>query len=97
MSHKHHKRRQVCNSWYHQLWFRVLLVVVGVDMIILGGTLAVDIDIISFTLSIPMWLRIVGGVAYILVALFIIHYALSYQQMKRDLHFVCQHCGHANN
>lgn len=91
------KRRRVCNSWYHQTWFRILLVVVGVDMMILGATFAVGIDIVSFVNSFDTWLRVVFGIAYISVALFIIHYALSYQQMKRDAHFVCHHCGHVND
>ncbi|MGB0925513.1 MAG: hypothetical protein ACPGTS_02290 [Minisyncoccia bacterium] len=88
------KRRKICDSWYHQWWFRVILVIVGIDMIVLGFGFVIGIDIMSLTPHIPVALRIVFGAMYILVALFVVHYALAYEKIKKESHFVCQHCAH---
>ena len=89
------QQRKICDSWYHQRWFRILLVVVAVDMIFLGVSFAIGLDLISFIQGIGTIWRIIGGTAYILVALFVIHYALSYKQLQKETYFVCQHCAHA--
>ena len=94
---KHQQQRKICDSWYHQKWFRVLLVIVGVDMIVLGATFAVGVDVMSIIADIPLVFRIIAGLAYILVALFIIHQALSYNSMHRHTAFVCQHCAHVKS
>ena len=86
------KHRKICDSWYHQKWFRILLVIVGVDMIILGGTFALGIDLVSLLDSIHVVWRVIGGVAYILVAIFIIHYALMYSRIREKSYLLCQHC-----
>ena len=91
------KRRKICDSWYHQRWFRILLVIVGVDMIILGGTFALGIDVMSLVEGIHVIWRVIGGLAYILVAIFIIHQALSYNKMRQNISLVCQHCAHTES
>ncbi|MFT7328098.1 MAG: hypothetical protein ACI870_000276 [Crocinitomicaceae bacterium] len=91
---KHTQRRKICDSWYHQRWFRILLVIVAVDMIMLGGTVMFGLDFLSLLDKIPIFINIIGGLAYILVAVFIIHQALSYSSLHKNTHFVCQHCAH---
>lgn len=91
------KRRKICDSWYHQTWFRIILVIVGIDMIVLGFSFAIGIDIMSLAPNIIPVLRVVFGIMYILVALFIVHYALGYEHIKKRTHFVCHHCGHPDN
>lgn len=88
------KRRQVCNSWYHQKWFRVILVLVGIDMFVLGFAFAANIDIFKIIPEINIVFHIIGGFMYMVVASFIIHYAFDYRQLKKKSHFVCNHCGH---
>ncbi|MFT6829625.1 MAG: hypothetical protein ACJAV6_000458 [Candidatus Paceibacteria bacterium] len=87
------KQRKICDSWYHQRWFRILLVIVGVDMIVLGVTFALGLDIISLIEG-HIILRVLGGLAYVVVALFIIHYAMSYSRIRRNEFLLCQHCAH---
>lgn len=91
---KHTQRRKICDSWYHQSWFRVLLVLVAVDMIVLGVVFAAGLDILNLLGNIHVVLRLIGGAAYVLVAVFIIHYAMSYKKMKKDSFLICQHCSH---
>ena len=91
---KHSQRRKICDSWYHQGWFRILLIIVAVDMIVLGVTFAVGLDIMSLLGDIHIVFRVIGGLAYVLVALFIIHYAMSYTKMKKETYLLCQHCAH---
>ena len=92
-----HKRRKICNSWYHQGWFRAILVIVGIDMIVLGFSFAIGLDIMSLAPNVGVVLRVVFGIMYIMVALFIVHYALMYKKIKEESHFVCHHCGHNND
>lgn len=91
---KHTQRRKICDSWYHQSWFRILLIIVAVDMIVLGAAFTLGLDIMSLLGEIHIGLRALGGAAYVLVALFIIHYAMSYSNMKKETFLVCQHCAH---
>ena len=93
---KHKKQRKICDSWYHQRWFRILLVIVGVDMIILGGSFAVGVDLMSMVEGIHVFWRIIGGLAYIAVAIFIIHYALLYDTIRQKSYLLCQHCAHVS-
>lgn len=93
---KHTQQRKICNSWYHQSWFRVILVIVAIDMIVLGVTFALGLDIMNLLGDINIILRSIGGLAYVLVALFVIHYAMSYTTMKKETYLVCQHCAHEN-
>ncbi|MFT6361538.1 MAG: hypothetical protein ACJA2Z_000531 [Candidatus Paceibacteria bacterium] len=93
MMHSMKKQRKICDSWYHQRWFRILLVIVGVDMIVLGVTFALGLDIISLIEG-HIILRVLGGLAYVVVALFIIHYAMSYSRIRRNEFLLCQHCAH---
>lgn len=93
---KHTQRRKICNSWYHQSWFRILLVIVAVDMIVLGVTFAIGLNVMSFLGEINIILRTIGGAAYVLVALFVIHYSMSYTSIKKEAYLVCQHCAHEN-
>ncbi len=94
MNTHNHSHRRLCRSWYHQGWFRVLLVIVGIDMIILGFAFAVGLNIFELVPNFALVLRLVFGVAYMLVAIFIIHYALSYKKMKQEVCFVCHDCAH---
>lgn len=91
---KHIQGRKICDSWYHQRWFRILLIIVGVDMIILGGALVLGLDIVSLIEDIHAFWRILGGLAYILVAVFIIHYSLLYNSVQQKTYMLCQHCAH---
>ena len=91
---QHTQQRKICDSWYHQRWFRILLIIVGVDMIILGGTFVMGIDLVSIVTGIHVVWRILGGLAYVLVALFIIHYALLYSTIREKSYLLCQHCAH---
>ncbi|MCA9352888.1 hypothetical protein KC901_01770 [Patescibacteria group bacterium] len=85
-------QRKICDSWYHQRWFRILLVIVGLDMMVLGVSFMLDFDVVRLIHAHTV-LRVIGGLAYILVAIFIIHQALSYPRMKREVSLLCQHCG----
>ncbi|MCA9352245.1 hypothetical protein KC866_02550 [Patescibacteria group bacterium] len=86
----HH--RKICTSWYHQRWFRILLVIVGLDMMVLGITLALGLNIVRLIEGYPI-LRILAGLAYVVVAIFIVTYALSYRRMQKEQFLLCQHCG----
>lgn len=94
MKKTHEQKRRICNSLYHNPLFRAVLVIVGIDMIVLGFSFAIGIDIMSFAPQVAIPLRIIFGLMYILVALFVIHYALAYRKFKKDSHFVCHHCAH---
>ena len=91
---KHAQHRKICDSWYHQKWFRTLLVIVGLDMVVVGVAFALGLDILSFIQNFPTILRIIGGLAYVVVAGFIIYYALSYNRFHKESYLVCQHCAH---
>lgn len=91
------KRPKICDSWYHQKWFRFILVLVGIDMIILGFSFIISFDIMTVISQMSIIFHIIFGFMYILVALFIIHFALDYEKLKKESHFVCYHCGYINN
>jgi DMSO/TMAO reductase YedYZ heme-binding membrane subunit len=91
---EHTQQRKICDSWYHQKWFRILLIIVAVDMIFLGVSFAIGLDIIGLIQGMGTVWRVIGGLAYISVALFIIHYAMSYGRLQKETYFVCQHCAH---
>lgn len=91
------KRRKICDSWYHQKWFRFILVIVGIDIFILGFTIAAGVDIFTFLSEMHLVLKIVIGFLYILVASFIIHYAIDYEDIRNKAHFTCHYCGNVNN
>ena len=86
------KRRKVCNSWYHQKWFRVILVLVGIDMFFLGFAFAANIDLFALIPKINIILHFIFGFMYMLVASFIIHYALDYKRFKKKSNFICHYC-----
>jgi len=90
------QRRKICDSWYHQRWFRIVLVIVALDMIMLGGAFILGIDVMSIIQDLHIVWRILWGSLYMLVALFIIHYAMSYRSMKKETYLVCQHCAHVS-
>ncbi len=85
-----------CSKLYHQAWFRVLLVIVGMDMFIFGFLFAADIDVFAMIPQMHIVLHLVFGFMYMLVAAFIIHYALDYHKIKKQTRFVCHHCGEVN-
>jgi len=93
MIHETKKVRKICDSWYHQRWFRVLLIIVAIDMIVLGITFALGLDVISLIEGYAV-LRVIGGLAYVIVALFIIHYSMSYSRIRKEEFLLCQHCAH---
>lgn len=86
------KHRKICDSWYHQRWFRVLLVIVGLDMVVVGIALAFGLDILSFIQEFHVGLRVFMGLAFVVIAGLIIYFALSYNKVKKEVHLVCQHC-----
>jgi hypothetical protein len=84
---------KICNSWYHHRWFRFVLLLVGINMLILGISFALGIDPIVLFASIKnAFARILIGAAYILVAAFVIRESISYESMREETHLVCQHC-----
>ena len=89
--------KKVCNSWYHQRWFRILLIIVGVDMIVFGVLFGLGINVWQFVLYAPSVVRLLGGLMYVLVALYLIHHAMSYQTMKEKMNLVCHHCACGDN
>ena len=91
------KKRKVCNSWYHQKWFRFILVLVGIDMFIFGFAFAARIDIFTLIPKLNIIFHFIFGFLYMLVASFIIHYAFDYKKFKKNSHFVCHYCGHLND
>ena len=95
MKENNTQHKKLCDSWYHQKWFRIVLVIVGLDMVVLGAAIALNLDILSFIQNINSVVRIIGGFAYVLVAMFVIHYALSYEKLKKETYLVCRHCVHA--
>ncbi len=92
MSRKFKKEKR-CGSWYHQSWFRVLLILVSLDMIFFGAAISLNIDVFGFINKFHSTLRVLGGLAYILIALMIIHFAVSYKRIKKESYLLCQNCG----
>lgn len=88
------QQRRICDSWYHQRWFRILLVIVGIDMILLGATFIMGTRLISLIGGINPIIRMIGGIGYVLISLYIIHHAMSYRSTKKETYLVCQHCAH---
>ncbi len=91
------KRRKICDSWYHQRWFRAILVIVGIDIFIFGFLLASGLDILSFLTEMGLIVKIIVGFLYILVASFVIHYAIDYENVRNRAHFTCHYCGYLND
>ncbi len=84
---------RVCDSWYHHRWFRVILIIVALDMIVLGISFALGYDAVLFFAGItgPV-IRAIIGIMYVLVAVFILKETMSYQKNKSEQDLVCQHC-----
>lgn len=87
------ERKKRCTSWYHHGWFRVVLLLVGIDMFIIGIVFALGANPLIFFVGItgPI-LRAILGALYVLVSIYIIKYSLSYQKMVTVRHLVCEHC-----
>jgi len=79
------EQHTIHHSWYHERWFRVLLVIVGFNMVILGFTIILNPDLLSFVQKVHSAIRIIAGLAYILVASFVIYYALSYEKLLKEI------------
>ncbi len=94
MNKKRHlyKKRRVCNSLYHKWWFRLMLIVAGMDLFVLGFGFALGLDMVSFMPHTNVYFNLVVGLFYMLVASFIIHYAYDYHHFKKQHVFVCQYC-----
>ncbi len=86
------KRKKVCDSLYHNKLFRFMLVLVGIDMITLGFSFALGFDFLSLSSHLSIPFRVIFGMMYVLVALFIVHYALAYRDFLKKSHLVCHHC-----
>ena len=85
--------RRICNSWYHHKWFRIILLLVGVDMLILGFSFALGYNALVFFVGITgVTVRAIIGIAYILVAGYIIKHAVSYRRSTKKAYLLCQHC-----
>ena len=63
-------------------------------MAALGFCYAIGFDLISLLPKLGLVLRAIFGLMYVLVAFFIIHYAIAYEKIKKEYSFVCHHCGH---
>lgn len=97
MEHTHthtHKHKRICNSWYHQTWFRILLLLVALDMLLLGVALVVNFDIVRLLSQTPVLAKIVIGVLYIMISLWMIVTVVSYQKHKKRTYLLCRHCIH---
>ncbi len=79
-------QEHVSESWYHQKWFRVVLIIVGIDMILLGSVFILDLRIIGVIASVYPLFRVAVGFGYILTALFIIYHSLSYEKFHEEMH-----------
>jgi hypothetical protein len=66
-------------------------------MIVLGVTFALGLDVMNLLGDIHIVLRAIGGLAYVLVAVFVIHYSMSYSKLKKENFLVCQHCAHVES
>jgi len=85
--------RRICNSWYHHKWFRVLLLLVGIDMFILGFSFALGINVLVFFEGITGTIvRALIGIIYVMVAGYIIKHALHYKRNMMESYLLCQHC-----
>jgi|GEM_PF-2556999 len=88
-------QRKVCDSWYHHRWFRMVLLLVGVDMLVLGVGFAVGINPIVLLAGVTnIIVRGIIGIAYVLVAGYLIKHSLSYEQLVKETNLACQHCLH---
>ncbi len=90
--HKPYRGVSHCKSLSHSLWFRVMLVLVAISMIVFGFTYAIGIDIFSFLPHPSFTIRFIIGILYIVTALFIIHYVFEYERGKEEFHYVCYRC-----
>ncbi len=93
-SHKHKPYRGIshCKSLSHSLWFRIILVLVAISMIVFGFTYAMGIDILSFLPHPSFTVRFIIGILYIITALFVIHYVFEYERGKEEFHYICYRC-----
>ena len=81
-----------CRSLYHHPWFRILLVLVSIDMIVLGFCYAIGINVFSLLPQPALILRIIIGFLYIISALAVIHYVFEYERMKEGISYICYKC-----
>lgn len=87
------KNKRRCDSWYHHRWFRILLLLVGIDMFILGFVFALGYNPLVFFVAITgPFLRALIGIAYVVVSGYIIKHSLSYSKMVSERHLVCEDC-----
>ncbi len=93
---KHNQGRRVCNSLYHKWWFRLILIVAGMDLFVLGFGFALGLDILSFIPHTNIFFNFFIGLFDMLVASFIIHYAYDYHRFKKQYVFVCHYCANQN-
>lgn len=78
-------------SWYHHRWFRILLIIVSIDMIFLGATFALGLNVlVIFEGVVSTVARAIIGILYIIVASYILSHATSYKRFV-DTHNIKQH------
>ncbi len=84
-----------CNSLFHRIWFRILVLILSLLFMTFGFLYLVQIPFLSF---IPesnyLVVRILISSLYILSSLFIIHLIFDYERMREEkiIHYVCYKC-----
>ena len=79
-------------SWCYHLWFRILMVLVALDIIVLGWASVFGYNFFDLLVEAQLWLRIVVAVIYSLAALFIIYHTISYGKLMKKRDHVCYRC-----
>jgi len=89
-----HVRKGVthCRSLYHEWWFRVILIIVSIDMIVFGFAYAIGINFFEFLPEPSIFVRALIGFLYVLSALAILHYVFEYERMKEGITYICYKC-----
>ncbi len=79
-----------CESWYHQKWFRIVLVFIAIDMFILGFSFAIGVNVLVFFAGIVGTItRAIIGILYVMVAGYILNHTLHYKRHIKEHHLVC--------
>jgi len=70
-------------SLYHKLWFRILLGIGALDLIVMAFAFGVGYDFLLWKEVLPLPIRLIFSVLYIIIAFFILYYVLSYGELRR--------------
>lgn len=95
MSTQRTKHKKLCASPLHSVYARVLLIIAAFSVFTLSLGFLFGFNYFSeFELIMPPTFRIFFGVLYAIFSLSILHFILSYYQIRKKQVFVCYHCGH---